>query len=219
MLPDDPSGLETAVALYRGEFLAGFQISKAAIFEEWVTIQRQSTHLLAIEALQRLVEHHIDSGSYDAGIPQASRLLMLDPWREETHRNLMLLLFLKGEINAALQQYEQCRQILSSELGVTPSAETETLYRNIRSQIDKQIALDTESLALHASLPIRPVTHNIPSQPTKFIGREIEQRAIDIVLGDQSARLVTIFGVGGSGKTRLALAIGEKQRYTIRRDG
>jgi len=54
---------------------------------------------------------------------------------------------------------------------------------------------------------------------TPFIGRKKEQRAIDNALGDQSARLITIFGVGGMGKTRLALTIGQQQVHTIERDG
>ena len=225
-LPDDPSALEAAVALYRGEFLAGFQVSRAALFEEWVTIQRQRMHLLAIEALQQLVDFHLDAGNYETGIPHASRLLILDPWREQTHRNLMLLLLLNGEYNAALKQYEQCRQIMADELGVDPSEETQTLYQNIRKQINNQNAAHKIRLAADESpqtsppfSPNKMLPNNLPGQITPFIGREKEQRAIDNVLRDRSARLITIFGVGGSGKTRLALAVGEKQIQTIERDG
>ncbi len=217
--PIDALVLESAIELYKGEFLAGFQISKAALFEEWVAIQRQQKHLSATRALQRLVDHHLDAGSYEAGIPHACRLLILDPWREETHRNLMLLHLLNGETNAALKQYEECRQILADELGVAPSSETLLLYQNIRKQIDHKSAADDIQLVPDASSPISPVPHNISSQVTSFIGREKEQRAIDIVLSDRTARLITIFGVGGSGKTRLALAVGEKQIQTIDRDG
>ena len=86
----DPSALEAAVAHYRGEFLAGFHVSKAALFEEWVTVKRQEFHLLAIGALQQLVDFHLDGGSsYEAGIPHACRLLILDPWREQNHRKYL----------------------------------------------------------------------------------------------------------------------------------
>lgn len=48
--------------------------------------------------------------------------------------------------------------------------------------------------------------HNLPPQPTPFIGREPELAALDNYLADPAIRLITIFGVGGMGKTRLALA-------------
>jgi DNA-binding SARP family transcriptional activator/predicted ATPase len=218
-LPEDPSSLEAAVELYRGKFLAGFQVPKAALFEEWVTVQRQQLYLLAVEALQQLVAHYLDAGKTEAGYGHACRLLVLDPWREESHRNLMLLQLLKGEHSAALKQYEQCRQILADELGVDPSPETQALFQNIRKQNSSQIALDKVQLPPDGSSPTGLVSHNIPGQVTPFIGREKEQRAIDNVLGDRTGRLITIYGVGGSGKTRLALAIGEKQLKAIERDG
>jgi len=71
--PFDASVLELAIGYYKGEFLAGFQISKAALFEEWVTLQRQQLHLSATRALQRLVNYYLDDGDYEAGIPHACR--------------------------------------------------------------------------------------------------------------------------------------------------
>ncbi len=218
-LPADSSGLEKAVTLYDGEFLAGFQVAKAALFEEWITRRSQQLDLLAAEALQRLVDHHLDVGRYDGGIDYAYRLLNLDPWREEAHRNLMLLLMLKGDHDAALRQYEKCRQILADELGVDPSEKTQALYENIRRQMDHDGAEKQIRLAPGGSAQPGPVAHNIPGHVTPFVGRQLEQRAIDNALGDPSARLITIFGVGGSGKTRLALAIAEKQVQSIQRDG
>ena len=45
-------------------------------------------------------------------------LLALDPWRESTYRQLMLLYAQSGRVAAALEQYENCRRILDEELGV-----------------------------------------------------------------------------------------------------
>jgi DNA-binding SARP family transcriptional activator/predicted ATPase/tetratricopeptide (TPR) repeat protein len=211
--------LEGAMDLYRGEFLAGFQIPKAALFEEWATVQRQHLHLQATTALQQLVDFFLDEGSYEVGVSYACRLLALDPWREQTHRNLMLLHLLNNDHHAALKQYEECWQILADELGIAPSPETQTLFQNIRKQINKQNTAVPMKLVRATPAVTGPVPHNIPGQVTPFIGREKEQRAIDNVLQHRTARLITILGVGGSGKTRLALAIGEKQVQTIGRDG
>jgi predicted ATPase len=49
--------------------------------------------------------------------------------------------------------------------------------------------------------------HNLPAQPTPFIGRQAEVTAVkDLLMRDpQDVRLVTLTGPGGTGKTRLAL--------------
>ena len=54
---------------------------------------------------------------------------------------------------------------------------------------------------------IRKPKHNLPAQPTPFIGRQSELTAVkDLLMRDQQeVRLVTLTGPGGTGKTRLAL--------------
>ena len=47
--------------------------------------------------------------------------------------------------------------------------------------------------------------HNLPSQPTPFIGRQAELKAGKDLLMRENLRLVTLTGPGGTGKTRLAL--------------
>jgi len=63
--------------------------------------------------------------------------------------------------------------------------------------------------ALRHSFPaLRTLTarpHNLPPQPTPFIGREEELEQITARLADPACRLLTLVGPGGIGKTRLAL--------------
>jgi predicted ATPase len=110
----------------------------------------------------------------------------MDPWREEAHRQLMLLLARSGQRSAALRQYETCRRILADELGVEPGAETRVLYERIRA---------AESMR----------RDNLPPQSTPFIGREEELAEITARLAHPDCRLLTLVGSGGIGKTRLAL--------------
>ena len=53
--------------------------------------------------------------------------------------------------------------------------------------------------------------HNLPAQPTPFVGREEELIELERLLADPGVRLLTIFGPGGMGKTRLALEAGAAQ--------
>jgi predicted ATPase/class 3 adenylate cyclase len=53
--------------------------------------------------------------------------------------------------------------------------------------------------------------HNLPLQPTPFVGRTEELASIAELLVDPACRLVTLVGPGGIGKTRLALQAAEQQ--------
>jgi predicted ATPase len=55
--------------------------------------------------------------------------------------------------------------------------------------------------------PTAEVLHNLPSQPTTFIGREEELTAAREILSRKSVQMVTFTGPGGTGKTRLSLEV------------
>lgn len=52
--------------------------------------------------------------------------------------------------------------------------------------------------------------HNLPHQPTSFVGRDTEISKIISLLNSEFCRLLTLFGPGGIGKSRLALRVGEQ---------
>src|SRR5579859_1533057 len=62
---------------------------------------------------------------------------------------------------------------------------------------------------LHSSATTPP--HNLPPQPTSFIGRTDELAQIAERLDDPDCRLLTLVGAGGIGKTRLALQAATEQ--------
>ena len=184
--------LQQAVALYRGSFLEGFSLSDSPVFEEWSLLQRERFHRLVVDALRQLADCRERRGEYKQTLRYARRRLELDPWREDTHRQLMRVLTLGGQRNAALAQYEACRHILTQELGVEPEEETTALYERIR-----------DGAQLHSLS--RALTRNLPAPLIPFIGRETELVEIGVRLQNSACRLLTLIGPGGIGKTRLAL--------------
>lgn len=54
--------------------------------------------------------------------------------------------------------------------------------------------------------------HNLPAQPTQFVGRQAELAELDRLLQDTGARLVSILAPGGMGKTRLAIEAARRHR-------
>jgi predicted ATPase/DNA-binding SARP family transcriptional activator len=200
--------LEKALELYQGDFLEGFYIDSRG-FEDWALLERERLRFRAMEAFDRLIDCHLNQGHYAEGITHATRLLQLDPLREKTHRSLMRLLALSGEREAALAQYETCRQMLETEFGVKPTPETHTLYQTIRAG-----TFVPEPVVLSPPTEPEPVwqrtRHNLPVQSTSFVGREDDITAIIEQLMDSDCRLLTLLGSGGMGKTRLALAVAER---------
>ena len=133
LCPDCVARLEAAVALYGGEFLAGFSLPRCPGFDSWQLSMREACHHLALEAMTWLTIHHESRGQYTPLLKYARRKTELEPWRESAHRRLMRALALSGQRGEALHQYDICRGALAQEMGVEPSGETVQLYRRIRA--------------------------------------------------------------------------------------
>lgn len=190
LLPPQLEALQTALSLYQGDFLAHFSLRDGRGFEAWVLGQRERLRRLAAQGYQKIVRHCLATGEYGLGMGYAGSWLEIDPWREEAHRQMMMLLMRNGQRNGALWQYEKCRQILADELGVSPTDETNRLYEHIRS--------------------IQTIgANNLPSYPTPFVGREQDLREIIKQLANPACRMLTLLGSGGMGKTRLALQVAQ----------
>ena len=56
----------------------------------------------------------------------------------------------------------------------------------------------------------------LPSAPTALVGRRLELTAVEAILRRDDVRLVTLTGPGGTGKTRLALAVAEHLAPAVR---
>jgi predicted ATPase/DNA-binding SARP family transcriptional activator len=185
--------LSEAVQLYGGDFLDGLYVHDAPAFEEWVLPERERLRLLAIQALYRLAVYHTGRGSYGEGIAYTSRLLALEPWHEEVHQQMMLLLALSGQPSAAIKQYLACKQILADEFDSRPNGDTVALYNRIRSG------------EIGARPSSEPPVQVLPSDVTPFVGRKEELASLVRDLAQADCRLVTLVGLTGVGKTRMAL--------------
>lgn len=196
--------LRRAVELYRGDFLEGFGLADSVEFEEWMLLQREELHQRACTALGYLAAYAEAQGDDGAAIGYLRRKIDLEKWNEETHRQLMRLLWMAGQRSAAITQYRRCAKALSEELGIEPSADTQELFRRISAG---EFRPQTE--AGSAASPRN--RHNLPVQVTPFIGRERELSLIAERLESGDRRLITILGPGGIGKSRLALSAAAAQ--------
>ncbi|MDK2982376.1 MAG: hypothetical protein PWQ55_2723 [Chloroflexota bacterium] len=186
--------LQEALELYQGDFLSGFYVQHAPAFEDWVSLTRERLRLAAYDGLFLVSKAAYRQSDYPTSIRYTRRLLELEPANEEAHRLLMSLLALSGQREAALQQYELCRNILEQTYHLAPQAETTDLFQRIREEPMERIPKN--------SLPPLPA---IP-----LIGRQADLKTLHSRLQDKACRLLTILGPGGSGKTHLAMALADE---------
>jgi predicted ATPase/DNA-binding SARP family transcriptional activator len=211
------SALEEAVRLYRGEFLAGFNLPDSSTFDEWQFFQSEGYRQNLGMALQYLIQEHLQLAEYDPVIEYSRKWLALDVFNEPAHRQLMLAYALGGQQAAALRQFAECSRLLKEELGTEPEPDTVELHEAIRAKkinrqkadAEKKIPLEKiESQDVSAPAQKTKITHNLPITTTPFIGRAQELGRLKELLDDPACRIVSLLGPGGSGKTRLAIQAG-----------
>lgn len=129
--PDCLPLLEEAVEFYQDHFLAGFTLRDSLAFDEWQFFQTEGLRDQLAGALVRLAQYHTSQGDLGRAVVHARRWVTLDLTDEAAHRHLMVLYAQSGQRNAALRQYETCRDILAEELGVDPSQRTQETYHRI----------------------------------------------------------------------------------------
>lgn len=198
---------KAAVALYRGDFLADFYLPDSAPFEEWAAARRADLRRQVLEALDRLAAHALAQNAGDEAATYARRQLALDNLRESAHVQLMQALALQGQRSEVLAQYELCVRLLHAELGLEPAAETRALAAAIAGgKMEQTIGHAAGDARIRAGFAAPP-RHNLPLQLTSFIGREHQIGEVRRLL--DSARLVTLTGAGGCGKSRLSLEVAD----------
>jgi predicted ATPase/DNA-binding SARP family transcriptional activator/Tfp pilus assembly protein PilF len=193
ILSGERSALEQAVALYRGPLLEG-------CLEEWIGPEREVREHQCLRALQQLVESALTGEDYDTAIGYCQRAARMDPLSDAAWRGWMEALSRSGDRNAALQVYRQFRDLLhKDDPTATPDEQTNALYRRLREEARQQ----SSALTGQAPIAARPtVTGYLPHPLTDLVGREAE--CIEVSACLRRSRLVTLTGVGGIGKTRLA---------------
>ncbi|MFF8315239.1 BTAD domain-containing putative transcriptional regulator [Streptomyces lydicus] len=173
--------LREALELWRGPALADLPESETA---RAAAVRLEERRL---GALEDRIEAGLRLGEHRAVVPELRELVGCHPLRERLAGLLMRALFAEGGQAEALVVFEETRRHLADELGADPSAELTALHREL---------LTTDP----TPSPAAP-----PAQLTSFVGRADEVTEVAEAL--RVARLVTLLGPGGVGKTRLAVEV------------
>ena len=174
-----------ALALWHGRALADVADVEPLVLE---AARLEELRLVAAEGH---AEASIALGLHGEVVGELERLVAEHPVRERLWRLLVLALYRAERQADAMAAYRRARAMLAEELGLEPGEELRELAQAVLRQEVPAVP--------------RPGRHRLPVPLTSFVGREEELAALDQLLG--RARLVTLTGPGGAGKTRLAVEL------------
>lgn len=207
---DSIEPLAATLALYRGEFLAGFSLPDAEGFERWVAALRERTSQLAQHGYTILALRYEAHRDFSAAREVLARAIALNPLHEELQRTAMRIEYFAGDRAGAIRRYEQLRRLLDDELGVPPLEETRALYDAIitdtvpTSPQSRGAPYQAVLSSSRALAPTPPPMRQLSAETLPFTGRTAELHMLQALA--VSHRLGLIEGETGIGKTRLAEA-------------
>jgi predicted ATPase/DNA-binding SARP family transcriptional activator len=211
---NDVRRLQEAAELYKGHLLQDFDADATPEFDDWLNRERARLKQLAYQLFDRVIAAQYEqlgravpsasNLSYEAAVALAQQWLVLDPAAERAHRWLMRVYLDAGRPEAAQAQYDSCQRALAVAEGRAPTAETRALVAAFSYEPQ------AEPTPRPAAVTERYRMDGVASPPvasTSFVGRIEEVAELARMLGDPACRLITLHGLGGVGKTRLAHAV------------
>jgi predicted ATPase/DNA-binding SARP family transcriptional activator len=181
-----------AVELYQAEFMAGFVLKDAPDFDFWQSEQAAILKQAADQLFAELLQQTIGQGKLVDALTYARRWVHLDPLHEPAQQQFIRLLLKTGQRDLAARQHAEFVSFFHHELGIFPE-------------------LDLAKMLIQGP-DLKPVKVTfmgrcLPVWPTPFIGRQKELSALATLLQNPGCRLLTLLGMGGVGKSRLAVEV------------
>jgi predicted ATPase/DNA-binding SARP family transcriptional activator len=190
-----------SLSAYHGELLPGF-------YDDWVSLERERLQAAFERRMQSLLERLIADRRWLEALNWSERWIALGGVPEPAYRALMQAHHGLGDMSSVAAAYQRCVSALQTELGVELSDQTRALYQQLSTAT-------TPAASAPVMPPPVPVAstpfNNLPAPATPFIGRVATRAEVATLLLDPACRLLTLFGPGGIGKTRLAVQVAAEQ--------
>ncbi len=203
--------LGVALGLWRGRAFGDLAT------EVYLQVEAARLEELRRIAVEDLVDAELAMGRHALLSADLEGLVAEHPYRERRWAQWTLALYRSGRQADALQACQRVRRLLRDDLGLEPGAELQALEASIlrhdpvlnlgplaRPPTPAAHASDrVASEGPHRVIDHRPRRHNLPALVTTFVGRNDELATVRGLV--RAHRLVTLTGIGGVGKSRLAI--------------
>ncbi|MET9491972.1 BTAD domain-containing putative transcriptional regulator [Nocardia sp. NPDC006630] len=193
------AALRALLGLWRGDPLSG-------VPGPWATAERARLRRLHRALREDLIEVTVQRGDYSDAIAELEALIPGDPLSERLRGLMMTALYRAGRRTEALGEYQRIRRLLVSEQGIEPGPALLELHR--------QILADELPARVYVTAPVpavAPLPAQLPPDTADFTGRRDLVRELSAAFGAGTS-IVALSGMGGVGKTALALHVAHRIR-------
>ncbi|MDQ0146805.1 MULTISPECIES: BTAD domain-containing putative transcriptional regulator [Pseudarthrobacter] len=194
-LPGAATCFRQAVRLFRGSpfpDLADIQAFRAEL---------DQLEEMKLDTYQNLADIELARGRHSLLTGDLQRLVTNHPYREKLWESLALALYRDGRQADALAACRSARKVMVQDLGIEPSERLKELEILVLQQDQ---SLDAPAVGF---LRQAEKVNSVPPAVTPMLGRDSEFEEVCSLYKQEGCRLVTVTGPGGTGKTRLALAV------------
>lgn len=209
--------LREALGLVRGEPLC--DVAAEGSLAQW----RRALEERCQQALVLRIDADLAGGAAGELVAELESLVSAHPFEERLWAQLMLALYRSDRQAEALDAFARARQIFAAELGLDPGEPLVRLHAEILQHDDSLLAGTDHLNQAQALVTGQPELaprriSDLPAPMTRLIGREWALAALGALIAEEGARVVTLTGAGGVGKTRLCLELA-RQIEADYRDG
>lgn len=195
---------QEALLTYGGPLLDGVSLRNAPHFDEWLTSERQQLQLQWREAALAQAALWEQQSRFEDASALMKTLHQTDLFFEDALVQFLRYADKDDNPEPALQYFYTCREQLEQE-GLEPSQALLNLAERLEAKRQAQVLVPSAA---------KPPA-SLPTQANSFIGRDTELTDLANHLSQRGCHLLTLVGLGGTGKTRLALQTAEYHKESF----